>query len=72
MQDLPGVGKNLHDHLMVSVGYRCTKPVSLASAESLSNVLRYLFFKRGPLVSNVAEAGIFLRTAPDSRFPIYN
>jgi choline dehydrogenase-like flavoprotein len=69
MQDLPGVGKNLHDHLMVSVGYRCTKPVSLASAESLSNVLRYLFFKRGPLVSNVAEAGIFLRTRAGLEVP---
>lgn len=60
--DLPGVGKNLQDHVMVSVGYLCTKPVSLASAESVPNLLRYFLFKRGPLVSNVAEAGIFLRT----------
>jgi choline dehydrogenase len=61
LHDLPGVGKNLQDHVMVSVGYLCTKPVSMASAESLPNFLRYLLFKRGPLVSNVAEAGIFLR-----------
>ncbi len=60
--DLPGVGKNLQDHVMVSVGYICTKPVTLASAESVPNLLRYFLFKRGPLVSNVAEAGIFLRT----------
>ena len=60
--DLPGVGKNLQDHPMVSVGYFCTKPVSLASAESLPNLLRYILFKRGPLASNVAEAGIFVRT----------
>jgi choline dehydrogenase len=62
VHDLPGVGKNLQDHVMVSTGYLCTKPVSLASAESLPNFLRYFLFKRGPLVSNVAEAGIFLRT----------
>jgi choline dehydrogenase len=62
IHDLPGVGKNLQDHVMVSTGYLCTKPVSLASAESLPNFLRYFLFKRGPLVSNVAEAGIFLRT----------
>jgi len=62
LHDLPGVGKNLQDHVMVSVGYFCSKPVSMASAESLGNVLRYLLFKRGPLVSNVAEAGIFRRT----------
>jgi choline dehydrogenase len=63
--DLPGVGKNLQDHVMVSVGYLCTKPVSLASAESMPNLLKYFLFKRGPLVSNVAEAGIFLRTRSD-------
>ena len=68
-QNLPGVGKNLQDHLMVSAGYRCTKPVSLATAESLPNLLRYLCFKRGPLVSNVAEAGIFLRTRADLEVP---
>jgi choline dehydrogenase len=62
VHDVPGVGKNLQDHLMVSVGYLCTRPVSMANAESLTNVLRYLVFKRGPLVSNVAEAGIFWRT----------
>ncbi len=60
--ELPGVGKNLQDHVMVSVGYLCTKPVTLASAESLPNLLRYFLLKRGPLVSNVAEAGLFLRT----------
>jgi choline dehydrogenase len=60
--DLPGVGKNLQDHVMVSTGYLCKQPVSMASAESLPNLLRYLLFKSGPLVSNVAEAGIFLRT----------
>lgn len=70
LDDLPGVGKNLQDHPMVSVGYLCKQPVSLSSAETLPNFLLYLFFKRGPLVSNVAEAGIFCRTrdglhAPD-------
>ena len=69
VHDLPGVGKNLQDHLMVSVGYLCVKPVSMANAESLGNFLRYLVFKRGPLVSNVAEAGIFWRTRAGLREP---
>jgi choline dehydrogenase len=69
IHDLPGVGKNLQDHLMVSVGYLCTKPVSLANADSLGNYLRYLVFKSGPLVSNVAEAGIFRRTRAGLREP---
>jgi choline dehydrogenase len=67
--ELPGVGKNLQDHPMVSVGYLCTKPVSMATAESLSNLIRYFVLKRGPLVSNVAEAGIFLRRREGSQIP---
>jgi choline dehydrogenase len=69
LHDLPGVGKNLQDHPMVSVGYLSKQPVSLASAETLPNFLRYLLFKRGPLVSNVAEAGIFCRTSDGLRVP---
>ena len=69
VHNLPGVGKNLQDHVMVSVGYLCTKPVTLASAESLPNLMRYFLLKRGPLVSNVAEAGIFLRTKSELAEP---
>jgi choline dehydrogenase-like flavoprotein len=70
VHDLRGVGKNLQDHPMVSVGYLCEKPVSLASAESVPNFLRWLIFRGGPLASNVAEAGAFVKTetnlgAPD-------
>ena len=70
VHDLPGVGKNLQDHPMVSVAYACLKPVSLQSAESLLNFAQWLLLKRGPLTSNVAEAGAFIRTreglaAPD-------
>lgn len=67
--DLPGVGENLQDHPMVSVGYLCRKPISLDGAETLPNLLRYLFFKEGPLTSNVAEAGLFTRTRPELSVP---
>jgi choline dehydrogenase len=55
---------------MVSVAYLSKRPVSLASAQSLPNFLWWQLLGRGPLSSNVAEAGIFLRTektlcAPD-------
>src|SRR5271154_1986202 len=62
IHDLPGVGKNLQDHPMVSVGYLCTQKISLDGAETLGNLLRWLLWKNGPLASNVAEAGLFLRT----------
>src|SRR5581483_7051455 len=67
--DLPGVGENLQDHLMVAVSYECTQPISMASAESLKNVVSYLLFHRGPLTSNVAEAGGFVKTNPDLPAP---
>jgi choline dehydrogenase len=63
--DLPGVGENLQDHLSVVVPYACTKPVSLAAAQTLPNLLRYLIAKSGPLTSNVAEAGAFVKSTPE-------
>ena len=62
MADLGGVGQNLIDHLMTGVMHECLKPVTMASAESLKNLLSYLIFRKGPLSSNVAEAGAFVRT----------
>jgi choline dehydrogenase len=67
--DLPGVGKNLQDHPASAVAYECTKPVSLASAEEFSNVVRYMVSKRGPLTSNVAESGAFLKTSASCSVP---
>ena len=71
--ELPGVGENLQDHPVVAVCYRASKPVSLANATSLPNVARYLVSKSGPLSSNVAECGGFVRTRdgldrPDIQF----
>lgn len=62
IHDLPGVGKNLQDHPMLSVGYVCKKRVSLDTAETVWNIARYLLLKSGPLASNVAESGLFVRT----------
>src|SRR5262249_3113759 len=71
--DLPGVGSNLQDHPALPVAYECTQPITLVSAESIGNLLRYLAFKTGPLTSNVGEAGGFVKTsaggpAPDIQY----
>lgn len=68
--DLPGVGQNLQDHLASGVTFECRQPVTLAAAETLTNLARYLIFRRGPLTSNVGEGLAFIRTrdgleAPD-------
>ncbi len=60
--DLPGVGENLQDHPATDLRWRITPRLSLARAESPWSLLQYLLFRRGPLTSNVAEAGGFHRT----------
>lgn len=67
--DLPGVGQNLQDHLIAGVICECTQPLSLDKANNISNLLKYLFFKQGPLTSNIAEAGGFVKTRPDLATP---
>jgi choline dehydrogenase len=62
--DMPGVGQNLQDHLLLSLAYECTQPVSLASAESVLNIAKFLLMKKGMLTSNIGEAGAFIRTNP--------
>jgi choline dehydrogenase len=67
VRDLPGVGENLQDHLAIGFVYRCTRPVSFLDAKHVAtprNVLGYLLFKRGPLTSNAAEAGAFVKSEP--------
>jgi choline dehydrogenase len=56
----PEVGANLQDHLMFVMHYRATRPISLRSAESPANLLRYVLKRRGMLASNIAEAIAFI------------
>jgi choline dehydrogenase len=66
---LPGVGQNLQDHLVASPVYQCSQSVSLIKAETLGSLLKYLLFKKGPLTSNLAEAGGFVRVLPNTALP---
>ncbi|NUU22731.1 MAG: choline dehydrogenase [Streptomycetaceae bacterium] len=61
--ELPGVGRNLQDHLATAAVTHCTEPVTLAGAESPVQLLRYLVFAKGMLTSNIGEAVAFVRTA---------
>lgn len=67
--DLPGVGENLQDHPFVSVCFASTQPVSLQGVETMENLQEYMQFQRGPLTSNIAESGAFLKTSPDQPEP---
>ncbi|MEC8953650.1 MAG: choline dehydrogenase [Actinomycetota bacterium] len=70
--DLPGVGENLQDHLEVYVQYACTQPVSMAPYLARWRRpwigLQWLF-RQGPGASNHFEAGGFLRSNNEVRWP---
>ncbi len=67
--DLPGVGKNLQDHLHGAVKYNCTKPVSLYSVFNPfalpRHILHYLFTHKGPAATMGLESLAFLKSRPD-------
>ncbi len=70
--DLPGVGKNLQDHL--SAGYRCeiSKPLSnfgMSDASTQAATEDFLKDGSGLFASNFVEAGVFLRCDDRSAFP---
>jgi choline dehydrogenase len=75
--DLPGVGKNLQDHLNVNIVHRASPGVTLDSKNRglgpLMPTLEFLTSRVGPATSNVAEAGAFIISAlgaatPDIQF----
>jgi choline dehydrogenase len=67
--DLPGVGENLQDHLDICTLVHCKKPVTYDQLNDLVVGIQYLFGRKGPGSSNIAEAGGFIvsRHATDDR-----
>jgi choline dehydrogenase len=72
--DLPGVGRNLQDHLEVYIQHRCLQPVSMQP--SATQVWRrpfigaqWLFFRSGPGATNHFEGGGFVRSNDDVAYP---
>mgnify|MGYP000961055950 CR=1 FL=1 len=73
VQDLPGVGANLQDHLEIYVQQACRQPVSLYAATLPWNKARigleWLLFHRGPGASSHFEAGGFIRSRAGVEHP---
>lgn len=73
--DLPGVGKNLQDHIMVGVALK--DKAGITGHVNPLNLVRWLAQHRmtgaGPMASNAAEAGAFVKSSaatsrPDLQF----
>ncbi|MFK7801800.1 MAG: GMC family oxidoreductase, partial [Anaerolineae bacterium] len=67
--DLPGVGQNLQDHLATMATWHCTQKNTLAGAETLGSLAKYILFKKGMLTSNIGESGGFVKLHPESPAP---
>jgi choline dehydrogenase len=73
INELPGVGENLQDHLEVYVQHACTRPISFNPALKLRNRpmigLRWLLTRSGPAATNHFEAGGFVRGNDEVAYP---
>jgi choline dehydrogenase len=71
--DLRGVGENLQDHLEVYIQHSSTQPVSMAPYFKMQNRpkvgLEWLLRKTGPGATNHFEAGGFVRSNEDVKWP---
>ena len=67
--ELPGVGKNLQDHLDVCLVSHCSQKITYDTTNEIMTGLKYFLFKEGPGTSNVAETGGFWQSplADDDR-----
>jgi len=72
VHDLPGVGKNLQDHMDVYLT-ASTAPVSFNQADrplrAMAGALQYGLYRTGPLTATVCEAGAFVRSGDDADAP---
>ena len=67
--ELPEVGLNLHDHPNAGAVYSIDEEISLFGALNEENLALFEAEGRGPLTSNVAEAGGFMRTSDGLEAP---
>lgn len=73
VEDLPGVGENLQDHLEVYIQYNCKQPVSMVPHLQWWRApwigFQWLFFRSGPAATNHFEAGGFIRSNDEVEYP---
>ena len=70
---LPGVGKNLQDHLQARLVYKCNEPTLNDEVSTLYGQarigLKYLMFRSGPMTMAASLATGFLKTREDLETP---
>lgn len=71
--ELDGVGRNLQDHLDISLKFTCRRPVSLAwlgdPVRRFAAGVQWIFTKRGIVSSNIFEIGGLIRSNETAPWP---
>ncbi len=71
VHDLPGVGKNLHDHICTNVHLQTKKPISYDGHDkfpkSLLHGFQWLLYRNGPAAAVIVESGGFVQTEDEDR-----
>lgn len=73
VHELPGVGKNMQDHVDCVLSWECRKPVTLYTdlrADKLAlSLVQGMLFGSGTITTFPYEAGAFIRTRPELAAP---
>ncbi len=74
VHDLPGVGRNLQDHLQFRLMFKVSRPITtnddLRTWTSQARVgLKWLLSGKGPLGIGINQGGLFTRVLPGSKTP---
>ncbi|MBI1212852.1 MAG: choline dehydrogenase [Alphaproteobacteria bacterium] len=71
--DLPGVGRNLQDHLDITVQYECTQPITFYTfskpLKQIQTGLAYSLFGQGTGRQQGLESGAFVKTRSGLEIP---
>lgn len=72
-RDLPGVGKNMQDHLQARLVYKCNEPTLNDEVSTMMGQarigLKYLMFRAGPMTMAASLATGFIRSRDDLETP---
>ena len=73
IHELPGVGRNLQDHVDCVIAYACTKPITLyrnlRADRLIGSVAEGMLFGRGVATTFPYEAGAFLKSRAETVAP---
>ena len=73
VRELPGVGRNLQDHVDCVIAYACTKPITLyrdlRADRMIRSVIEGMLLGRGVATTFPYEAGAFLKSRADMLAP---